>query len=306
MKSVGRYEGGIFVRDNEPLHIGDHLDLYVVGSAGTVSGNGLYSLPLVGGQLDLSYARGAIDIGGVGTGGTSSITGHSQTFGVDFLEPLLVNQEWRLDGAVYFARDEATSSLAGTPLTDNFTDKPAVGGRAEEITPSRYVLATATVNYERSHGVPGLSSATVGNGTLTAIQQLPGPLAPLALDFKGGWQVSSRPQLAPAELLQLGGFGTIRGYEQAAFSGSSGYYLQSELHWPITPELDALGFFDVGASFAGPAGSLLARGAGVGATWNWRFLTLSAVGSYGFDEKRIAPHDSPYQIYFRVATHYAF
>jgi hemolysin activation/secretion protein len=33
VKSVGRYEGGVFYRANEPLHIGDHLDLYIVGAA---------------------------------------------------------------------------------------------------------------------------------------------------------------------------------------------------------------------------------------------------------------------------------
>jgi len=329
VNSVGRYEGGIYVRDAEPLHMGDRLDVYVVGSAGTVSGNGTYSVPFESGQVEISYARGLIDIAGAaqpsgnsgqssgnqqtvsstntsGGGQQGSITGHSQTIGINFLQPLLVNQEWRLDAALYFAQDQATSALTGNPLTNNFTNKPAIGGRAEEITPTRYLLLTGTVDFERSEGVPGLSRAFVGNGTVTVIQQLPQMPATISLDLKGGWQVSSKPQLAPAELMQLGGSNTVRGYTQAALSGSSAYYLQSEIHRPLTPELDAFWFFDVGATFAGPAGSLLARGTGLGATWNWRFLSLSAVGSYGIDEKRVAPSETPYQIYFRLATHYAF
>lgn len=326
--SVGRYEGGIFLRDAEPLHIGDHLDLYVVGSAGTVTGNTVYSIPFIKGQFDISYARGLVDIGGAaqpsgngqtsgnqqsagntstsGTSGQQSVTGHSQTISMDFVQPLFVNQEWRLDGAVYFSRDESVSAVAGNAATNNFTNKPAIGGRVEEITPSRYMLLTGTVDYEQSVGVPGLTWATVGNGTVTVIQQLPEPLAPASLDFKGGWQVSSKPHLAPAELMQLGGFGTIRGYTQAAFSGSSAYYLQSEIHRPVTPEVDAYAFYDVGASFAGLGKSLLARGIGAGATLNWRFLSLSAAGSYGIDQYRVAPHETPYQIYFRLATHYDF
>jgi hemolysin activation/secretion protein len=330
VNSVGRYEGGIFLRDAEPLHIGDRLDLYVVGSAGTVTGDAVYSIPVENSLFELSYARGLIDIAGAATppgsgtqssgnqqtaGNTNasaggqqqgSITGHSQTISINFLQPLLVNQEWRVDGAASFAHDESASAVAGSPVTDNFTNKPAIGTRVEEITPMRYLLLTGTVAYERSEGVPGLSWATVGNGTVTAIQQLPQPLAPLSLDFKGGWQVSSKPKLAPAELMQLGGFSTIRGYVQAALSGTSAYYLQSEIHRPLTPELDAFAFFDVGATFAGPVGSLLARGTGLGLIWNWRFLSLTTVGSYGIDEKRVAPHNTPYQLYFRLATHYAF
>lgn len=323
VNSVGRYEGGIFLRDAEPFGVGDHLDLYVVGSAGTVTGNTVYSVPFMLGQFDFTYARGLVDIGNAaqsssnqqsvssttttsGAAGQQSVTGHSQTFSLDFLQPLFVNQEWRLDGAVYFSRDESVSQVAGNAATNNFTNKPAIGGRVEEITPTRYVLLTATVDYEQSVGVPGLTWATVGNGTVTAIQQLPAPLAPASLDFKGGWQVSSKPQLAPAELLQLGGFGSVRGYTQAAFSGSSAYYLQSEIHRPVTPELDAYAFYDFGASFAGLGKPLLARGIGAGATWNWRFVSLSAAGSYGIDEYRVAPHETPYQIYFRLATHYDF
>jgi len=329
VNSVGRYEGGVSVRDFEPLHIGDHLDLYVVGSAGTVSGNALYSVPFMEGQFDTSYAHGVVDIGGSGpssnnnnqasggqqsgsntdTSGTSSqprVTGHSQTISVDFLQPLFVSQEWRLDGAVYFSHDESVSAIAGSAATNNSTNKPAIGGRVEEITPTRYVLLTATANYERTEGVPGLTWAAVGNGTVNVIQQLPEPLAPMSLQFRGGWQVSSKPHLAPAELMQLGGFGTVRGYTQAAFSGSSAYYMQSEIHRPVTPDLDAYAFFDVGSSFTGLGKPLLARGVGAGATWNWRFLTLSAAGSYGIDNYRVAPHETSYQIYFRLATHYEF
>lgn len=324
VNSVGRYEGGIYLRDVEPLGVGDHLDLYVVGSAGTVTGNTVYSIPFMKGQFDFTYARGLVDIGGgapssgnqqsvssgtttaSGSGGQQSITGHSQTFSLDFLQPFFVSQEWRLDGAVYFSRDESVSQVAGNAATNNFTNKPAIGARVEEVTPTRYVLLTATLDYEQTVGVPGLSWATVGSGTVTAIQQLPAPLAPASLDFKGGWQVSSKPLLAPAELLQLGGFGTIRGYTQAAFAGSSAYYMQSEIHRPVTPELDAYAFYDVGASFTGAGRPLLARGIGAGAAWNWRFLSLSAAGSYGIDDYRIAPHETPYQIYFRLATHYDF
>src|SRR5262249_26489957 len=247
-----------------------------------ISGNGLYSIPIETGQLQLSYARGTIDIATTGSGGqAASITGHSSTIGANFIQPLFIDNQWRLDGAAYFAYDNATSALAGTPLSDNFTMKPAIGARAEEITPSRYLLLIQTVADERSHGVPGLTWAVVGNGTLTAIQQFPQPLAPLSLDFKGGWQVSSHPRLAPAELLQIGGLNTVRGYEQAALSGSSGYYLQSEIHWPITPQLDALGFFDFGEVFGAPSGSVFAKGTGLGATWNWRFLTVQGAASYG-------------------------
>src|SRR5579872_3913644 len=63
VKSVGRYEGGIYLRDAEPLGIGDHFDLYVVGSAGTIDGNAVYSIPFMKGQFDWTYARGLIDIG---------------------------------------------------------------------------------------------------------------------------------------------------------------------------------------------------------------------------------------------------
>jgi hemolysin activation/secretion protein len=148
----------------------------------------------------------------------------------------------------------------------------------------------------------------VANGTLTVVQQLPEPVAPFSLDFKGGWQVSDHKPLAPAELLQIGGFGTVRGYDQAAISGSSGYYLQSELHHPVPfiADLDGFGFFDVGEAFGGSAGTLLAKGAGLGAAWNWRFVTLSGAASYGFDQKRVAPGDSAFQFYFRLALHTSF
>lgn len=327
VKSVGRYEGGIFYRANEPLHIGDRLDLYIVGSAGTVTGNALYSIPFLSGQFEFSYARGLIDISNPPQSSSSEtstsqasanssssgnsvqssdITGHSSTIAVNFTEPVFVNQEWLVDGVAYYARDSSTSALTGSPLTDNFTSKPAIGTRIEEITPTRYLLLTQTVAYERSHGVPNLSWALVANGTLTAVQQLPQPLAPFSLDFKGGWQVSDHSPLAPSELLQIGGFGSVRGYQQAALTGTSGYYLQSELHHPLISGLDGYGFFDVGEVFGGSAGALLAKGTGLGAAWNGQFLTLSAAAGYGFDQKRVAPQDTPYQFYVRLALHTAY
>lgn len=308
VKSVGRYEGGLYFRDSEPLHIGDRLDLYIVGAAGSVSGNGLYSIPVdrSGGQLGVSYARGNIDITTGGSRGPLRITGHSSTVGASFIQPLFVNAKWRLDGALYFSRDDSLSAIAGAPFASSFTNKPAIGGRAEEITPSRYLLLTLTANDEQTHGIPGLSSAHVTNGTLTAIERLPKPLAPVSLDLKSGWQLSDHSPLAPTELLQIGGFNTVRGYQQAALSGSSGYYLQLEAHRPLSSGLDVYGFFDIGAVFNGSRGSLMARGSGLGANWTWRFITIAAAASYGFDRKQVAPQDSPYQIYFSVAAHHAF
>jgi hemolysin activation/secretion protein len=308
IKSIGRYEGGIYLRDNEPLHIGDRLDLYIVGAQGSVSGNGLYSIPinLSGGQLGLSYARGNTNVNQGNPGAPLDITGHSSTIGINFVQPLFVDEQWKIDGALYFSRDQSTSTIAGSAFSDNFTNKPAIGARVEQVTPSRYILLTQTIADEQSHGIPGLSWAIVNNGTLTAIEQLPEPLTLVSLSLKSGWQLSNHSPLAPAELLQIGGFNTVRGYQQALLSGSSGFYVQFEVHHPLSPEFDAYGFFDAGAVFNSETGSRLARGSGLGASWNWRFLTLAAAASYGFDRKRLAPQDSPFQIYFRAAAHYAF
>lgn len=53
--------------------------------------------------------------------------------------------------------------------------------------------------------------------------------------------------LTPALLFQLGGVGTVRGYEVGALSGDRGYLVNAEFHHAPSAGVDASVFADVGA-----------------------------------------------------------
>ena len=61
-----------------------------------------------------------------------------------------------------------------------------------------------------------------------------------------GWQFSGGDFLPSANLFQVGGVGSVRGYVRGALSGTKGYYLNLELHRPYRQTHDMYVFYDRG------------------------------------------------------------
>jgi hemolysin activation/secretion protein len=125
-----------------------------------------------------------------------------------------------------------------------------------------------------------------------------------------GWGQYSTDRLLPSEELSLGGYNTIRGYDERVLLGDTGWIINNEIRTPtlplvsllnipsVTDQLQFLGFFDYGylhvikAQPGEPANPTL-YSTGVGLRYSLRH-NLSVRFDYGFPltEKGLNEHDS--------------
>lgn len=301
--STGADEGGIYIRDNKILGLGDDLEIYAVRSAGSTTGNAIYNIPVNrwGGTAGVSFARGQIKIVS-GAAQPLEITGSSWTGAFNFVQPFFVTDQWKLAAALEFARDTSYSEIAGTSLGTTVVNKTSLGIRAQYIAPTTYSLFTLSMTPERAYGAGRLGSATVYNGTYSLVQRLPKPLARYSVALKSSWQYANRWAIAPAEQFSIGGANSVRGYAQGLLSGSSGYYLQLELHRSFPHHVDGFLFTDNGGVYNTSPRWQVITGIGAGFSWTWRHLTTSLAGGYAVD--RTTPSQGSYQVNLRVALNF--
>ena len=93
----------------------------------------------------------------------------------------------------------------------------------------------------------------------------------LNLVLNGVWQVSSKQVIPSAQLFQIGGPTTVRGYPTDAVAGPAGFYTNLELHKQLPfldSSVDGFLFYDEGAVYNHypPVRNLNSVGAGI--AWN--------------------------------------
>jgi hemolysin activation/secretion protein len=105
---------------------------------------------------------------------------------------------------------------------------------------------------------------------------------PWSVRVAGAGQHASTAFIPSNQLFQIGGPGSVRGFQPGTVSGSGGYFTQTELHYqrPLDGQaLDLFAFFDHGKTWSAdfPDRALASAGAGVRLPV-WRFTLDAMIG----------------------------
>lgn len=294
--STGRNEIGATLSYRDLLGITDRLDAYMVKSRGNTDGYVSYSLPVNthDGRLGLSYSRNQINIIN-GPYQSLDITGHSWTGGLNFSQPLIATQDWLFSAAGSLSKIHSVTEAAGQGISTSNLDAAAVGFSLQNTTASHIWATTQTLTRLRSTA-PTRDYFTFYNGNLTWVQKLGSPYS-LLMNF--GWQYTHADDLPAAELFQIGGVGSVRGYERGVLSGPRGFYGQFEVHRQFGHKLDAFAFTDYGRVFAAFPKTASVSSVGLGFDWHTRsWMVLSM--DLGRPLNTVVPNQDAYRLDARI------
>lgn len=285
------------------LGVGDRVDLSVAKSRGGV--DGLFSYGALvnerNGRLGISYSRSEIDIVS-GPYRTLDIVGHSSVTALQYDQPFIATQSWLLTGTGSASQIRSSTSIDGTGVADNTTNVLALGMSVNHRVDGREWSLTQLVNHlNGSQPIDGSSTGWTAVGNFGGVQRLGASAWLLRAD--AGWQWSSTDRLASSSLFQIGGPGSVRGYERGVLAGTEGYYANLELHRILPRSFDAYVFGDHGAVFAAFPKARHITGGGLGLIWRYHgWLSFNGDVARAFD--KVVPGQDAYRVDFRFAAHW--
>jgi hemolysin activation/secretion protein len=285
------------------LGVGDRVDLSVAKSRGGT--DGLFSYGALvnerNGRLGVSYSRSQIDIIS-GPYRALDIVGHSSVTALQYDQPFIATQAWLLTGSTSASQIRSSTSIDGTGVADNATNVLALGLSVNHRVDGREWALTQLVNHlNSSQPIDGTSTGWTAVGNFGGAQRLGASAWLLRAD--AGWQWSSSDRLASSSLFQIGGPGSVRGYERGVLAGTEGYYANLELHWMLPRNFDAYAFGDHGAVFAAFPKARHITGGGLGLIWRYHDW-LSFNGDIARALDKVVPNQDSYRVDFRLAAHW--
>lgn len=301
--STGRYRAGATFRLHGPFHRDDRLVGYFVGSRGARDGFVSYSVPVndSNGRFGVSYSRDSINII-KGPSQALDITGHASTETVQFIQPFIATQHWLVRWASSISHTSSRTEAQGTPIANAKTENLSTGVTVQRNT-RRYqwsLTQTASAAHSRET-LDSRHNFFVYHGYGNYLRAL--GTGPYSLVVKGSMQYSPADQLPDTELFQIGGVGSVRGYEPGVVAGSSGLSAQIELHRAFKPKVDGFLFLDAGAVYQAFPKDESISGVGAGTSFQ---LGRQVTGSVdlGVPLKTVMPDQDNYRIDFRLTAHW--
>ena len=244
-RSVGTAQVGIDAALNGPFGIGDKLSLYVARTRGATSGALSYAVPVnrMGGRLTASYSQGITDVV-AGPYRALDINGKSKSLQLGMAQSLWRSGAWWIDLAGTLGKTRSDNQIGDLALSHTEIDNQTLGATATGAWDGRNVSLSVTATHARE-------------------QALATPERSFNLrQFRGSWvesmggnnyfvlrgviQDTNVAVLAPSLLFQVGGIGSVRGYEVGALSGDRGYLVNLEFHRALSDSVDASVFSDYG------------------------------------------------------------
>ncbi|MFC4528236.1 ShlB/FhaC/HecB family hemolysin secretion/activation protein [Dyella halodurans] len=284
------------------LGIDDMLDGNVAHSSGGNDGSVSYSVPLFpnNGRLGVSYAHSQINVineafRNINIQGTSSVTA------LNYNQPLIATLDWLFSGIGSYSITDSSTHISGQSIADTRTTSWTLGASlSHQSDGQRWGATQLATRIHSDEPLLGKTDFTIAPGSAYFIQRLWQSRWALRADL--GWQFSTGYNVPSANLFQIGGPGSVRGYERGVLSGARGYYAALELHRSIGERLDVFGFVDHGEVFAAYPSSQDITGAGVGASYNYRWLTASADVAKPFNT--VIPDQDSVRFDFRITAHF--
>lgn len=235
------------------------------------------------GRLGATVSRNQINIID-GAYADLDITGESTSWGIDYRHPFVATQNWLLVGSAAVAKVSSTTEIEGERISSTDSDMATLALMASYRAPGREVAFTQAVSRVKvDEPLRDADRFNIAPGQLLWMQRLgdSGLLTRTTL----GWQFAASNHVPSGNLFQLGGVGTVRGYERGVIAGPRGYYANLELHRPYRERHDVYLFADYGRVKADYPAQTSILGAGVGVSGQWtRWLGYSLDLGHAFDQ----------------------
>jgi hemolysin activation/secretion protein len=302
VQSVGPYEAGALFQLYAPLGIDDKLALYAIKAQGNVYGSGSYSLPFDpwGGRIGVSYNREATKtVWGPYT--YLDTTGTTEIGSINASQPIFARSNWLLLLNASVSRQSTSSDQSSVLVTDDLATLETGGFKVAYNNGANVTASVApTFTGVQSHSTVSRLNTDFfqQGGVLSAAVKLP---YDLSLYLNGSWQVSAKQLIPSAELFQVGGPTTVRGYPTDAVAGPDGFYTNLELHRQLpflNGSVDGFIFYDQGAVYNHYPSVQDLNALGLGIAWNVnKFAELDLSG--GFPLNHVVNPQPVGQLYFR-------
>ncbi|WP_426209756.1 ShlB/FhaC/HecB family hemolysin secretion/activation protein [Massilia sp. TWP1-3-3] len=262
-RSIGEAQVGFDAAVNGPLGLGDRASVYVSRSRGATSGTFSYAVPInhLGGRLTETYSDSVTDIV-AGPYRELGISGRSKSVQIGVTQPLWRTGGWWFDLGATAGKTRSRNQVGALELSRTSILNQSLVASAAGTFEQRTVNLGLTVTHATEQSATGQERSF-------NLRQLSGSWAETmgAKQFallRASVQDTSVVNLSPSLLFQLGGTGTVRGYEAGALSGDRGYLLNLELHRALRENVDAYVFADAGEVRTTGVPRQRAHSAGVG------------------------------------------
>jgi len=282
--STGRERIGVQGFVNGLAGINDRLSASLAYAEGGLEGQASYSgiVNRRNGRLGLSWSRSQINLVN-GAYRDLDITGQSQAMTLDFTQPFIATRTWLVQAMASAGRTESSTDIADERISDTESTIATLGASVSRRSPGREWTLTQVVSSLRSEepllGSRSFVTAVGGLGYLQKIGK-----SRYLLRVNSGWQYSNDDVLPSGNLFQIGGVGSVRGYERGVLSGPRGYFVGAEVHRSFGQSLDGYAFVDHGSVSSDFPGAQDITGTGVGASWQKRWFSASVDVSHPLDE----------------------
>lgn len=301
VESTGRERVGVQGQFWGLLGINDLLAGSLAWAEGGLEGRVGYSgiVNQRNGRLGTSISRNQINIID-GAYADLDITGESTSYSIDYRHPFVATQRWLLVGSAAMARVSSTTEISGERISDTDSDMATLSLSTGYRAPGMEINLTQAVSRVGiDEPLRDTDSFTVAPGAFSWLQRLGG--SGLLTRTVLGWQYASSDFVPSGNLFQLGGVGTVRGYERGILGGPRGWYANVELHRPYRERHDVYVFADYGSVKADFPETTSIAGAGVGFSGQWsRRLSYSLDIGHAFD--RVLGEQDSVRADFRLAA----
>lgn len=282
--STGRERVGVQAMLNGLAGASDRLSGSLAYAEGGLEGQAAYSRIVTrrNARLGVSASRSQINIIN-GAFRALDIEGESTVYGVDFVQPFVATPQWLVNGLATVSRNASETSVGGNRIADTTSTVLSVGASIANDVPGRqWVLTQILSSIDADEPVAGQDRFAIALGNAVVLQRF-GQSA-WGLRGSAGWQFSNDDALPSSNLFQVGGLGSVRGYERGVLSGPRGYYLDIELHRSFGTQWDTYAFIDHGAVRGAGIPSDAITGVGLGASWRRNWLSASLDIGHPLDE----------------------
>lgn len=282
--STGRERLGVRAQLNGLAGTSDRLATSFAYAQGGLEGQASYSwiVSRRNARLGASYTRSRISIIN-GAFRDLDIEGSSSALGIDFVQPFKATQAWLVNGLATVSRAQSDTSISGRRIADTESTVLSLGVSAAHQAPGREWAVTQLLSsIDADAPVDGRDRFTTAVGNLAYVQRL--GASAWAVRGVAGWQFSTDDAVPASSLFQVGGTGSVRGYERGVLSGPRGYFANLELHRSFGPHWDVYGFADHGGVRGDYPTSADITGVGVGASWQRTWLSASLDVGHALDD----------------------
>lgn len=301
--STGRFRVGVDAKLYGLLGVDDRLEGNFAHSSGANDGAVSYSIPvfLSNGRVEAGYSHSQINIIN-GAFRKLNITGTSSVSSLAYRQPLIATLHWRLSGVVQYSLEDSVTNISGQQIANTRTRQISIGASlSHQSDGEMWSVSQLVTRLHSDEPMLGKNNFVVAPGSAYYIKRL--GHSQWAVRADAGWQLSTGKNIPSANLFQIGGLGSVRGYEMGILSGPRGYYANLELHRNFFDRVDAYVFVDHGTIYSFYPTSKSITGAGPGVLYHFRkWLTLSADVAKSFST--VVPNQGSIRADARVTIHW--